>query len=408
MTANPRVDFYLLAGVVFAALNLLHLLLWAVGLYLPIGVHALVAAVFLALALWQMRPNALLAISLLVLFSLIPLLHPATGWDARSIWLFHGKRIYLDGSLYTLLDNYAPWTHNDYPVLGPAMSASIARSVGYWNEIAPRAAVGVALAPPLFFAAHTLRAWAAYAAWAVLVLLICWGQLLSGYMDALVAVNFSVALLSLAEIYRRGWEREAAFPVGPALALAASMAQLLFIKNEGVAIAGLLAGALVPVMVRRPRMVLVALLPWLLFALLWKLPITQAGITTDLVRDGGLLGRGWQRLQSFKEYGQILHYFNFLSFRSFAIVGLLLAALAIWPRRLGHIAPPLLAVMGYISVVFLVFLTTFQDLKWHLETAANRVLVAYDLGAATLLLYLAYRLLASAPASWRLRGDSGT
>ena len=33
--------------------------------------------------------------------------------------------------------------------------------------------------------------------------------------------------------------------------------------------------------------------------------------------------------------------------------------------------------------------------------------LAYDLGAATLLLYLVYRLLVSAPAGWQLRSDSG-
>jgi hypothetical protein len=407
MTANPRFDVYLVAGTMFAALNLLHMLLWAAGLYLPIGAHVLVAVPVLGIALWQRRLNALLVTGLLILFTLIPLLHPATEWDTRSIWLFHAKRIYLDGSLYALLDNYAPWTHNDYPVLGPAMSASIARSMGHWNEIAPRAAVGIALAPALFFAAYTLRSWAVYCIWVCLLLLTSWANLLSGYMDALVAANFSVALMSLAELYRRGWDREAAMPIGPGVALAVSMAQLLFLKNEGAVMAFLLSMALLPAMVRRPRLWLVAGLPWLLFALLWKLPVMQAGIVSDLLHGGGLVERGWQRLQSFQEYGLILHFFNVLSFRSFAIVGLLLATLAIWPRRLGHIAPPLAAVMGFVSVVFLVFLTTFQDLKWHLETAAERVLMAFDLGAATLLLYLAYRLLVSAPASWRLRSDSG-
>ena len=39
------------------------------------------------------------------------------SWDARSIWLFHAKRIFLENNLYAQLDNYAPWSHNDYPVI---------------------------------------------------------------------------------------------------------------------------------------------------------------------------------------------------------------------------------------------------------------------------------------------------
>ena len=50
----------------------------------------------------------------------------AEGWDLRSLYLFHAKRIFFDQSLYSVADNYAVFSHNDYPLLPHAFSASFA------------------------------------------------------------------------------------------------------------------------------------------------------------------------------------------------------------------------------------------------------------------------------------------
>ena len=46
------------------------------------------------------------------------------GWDARSIWLFHAKRIFYENSIFSIADNYASFSHNAYPTLAPAFAAS--------------------------------------------------------------------------------------------------------------------------------------------------------------------------------------------------------------------------------------------------------------------------------------------
>ncbi len=407
MSVNHKYGLCFIAGLVFAGLNLLHMLLWAVGLYLPIGVHALVAVGFLVVALQRRSLNAVFALALLFFFSMIPLLHPAYGWDTRSIWLFHAKRIFLDGSLYAQLDDYAAWTHNDYPSLVPAMSASIARSVGYWNEIAPRAAAGIALAPVLFWAAHFLRSWAAYAAWVAAALIICWAETLTGYMDSLVALNFSVALLAVLEIYRKGYSRETAVPVVPAVVLSVSMLQSLFLKNEGAVTSALLSLAMIPVLLRKPRLLASVAVPWVAFLALWKLPIMFAGVESDLFQGGQAIERGLQRLRSPAEYGQILQSFQILSFHFFAVFAALLAGLAVWTRRLAYLAPPLFAIGGYACCLFLVYITTYHELRWHLDTSADRVLLSFEMGVATMVLYLLYQGLTWAAARWGLRADSG-
>ncbi|MFP8777535.1 hypothetical protein [Hydrogenophaga sp. RWCD_12] len=407
MRAVPESDAYLMAGAVFTALNLLNMLLWAAGLYLPVWAWAAVLLLCLWPALRHQKLNGLIAVGLMVVFVTIPLLHPVTGWDARSIWLFHAKRIYLDGTLYAQLDNYAPYTHNEYPVLVPAIAASLARTMGYWNEIVPRASVAIALAPPLFFAAYLFRSLAGYCAWVSLMLLVCWGELLSGYMDSLVAIHFGLALVAVAEIYRRSADREAPAPTGPAVVLAASLLHLLFLKNEGSVLAGLLSLAVAPAFVRRPKLAWCVVLPWLVFALVWKLPVSHAAITSDLLRNGSLLERGIKRMQSFSEFGLILHFFRILSQEYFAMLAVALVIVAAGWRRLWFAIPSVLVVMGYAAVLFTVFLTTYFELKWHLETAADRVLIAFDLGAATMLLYLVMLGIGQLPGAWRLTTDSG-
>ena len=73
-----------------------------------------------------------------LLIILISLGTPTYEWDARSIWLFHGKRIFYDESIFSFADNYASFSHNGYPNLAPAFSSSLAMLVGYWNEIFPK------------------------------------------------------------------------------------------------------------------------------------------------------------------------------------------------------------------------------------------------------------------------------
>ena len=72
------------------------------------------------------------------LFLIICLGSPAINWDFRSIYLFHTKRIFFDSYIYSVADNYATFSHNDYPLLVPAFSSSFAFLLGYWNEIFPK------------------------------------------------------------------------------------------------------------------------------------------------------------------------------------------------------------------------------------------------------------------------------
>ena len=51
---------------------------------------------------------------------------PTIGWDARSIYLFHAKRIFFDQSIFSIADNYAAFSHNEYSSVAPAFASSLA------------------------------------------------------------------------------------------------------------------------------------------------------------------------------------------------------------------------------------------------------------------------------------------
>ena len=74
---------------------------------------------------------------------------PTFEWDPRSIWLFHAKRIFYDQSIFSVLDNYAAFSHNDYPALAPAFASSLAVLVGHWNEVFPKLSFLFMFLPPL-------------------------------------------------------------------------------------------------------------------------------------------------------------------------------------------------------------------------------------------------------------------
>ena len=92
--------------------------------------------------------NPFLKIFFLIII-IISLGTPTYEWDPRSIWLFHAKRIFYDNSIFSVVDNYAIFSHNDYPTLAPALAASLASLIGHWNEVFPKLSFSLMFLPPL-------------------------------------------------------------------------------------------------------------------------------------------------------------------------------------------------------------------------------------------------------------------
>lgn len=129
---------------------ILNYLVWAVAAPSQVVAVFIIACLLLLYLSVGSRIKTAWPIFLFILFGFAVTLGTETfHWDTRSIWLFHGKRIFTDGTLYATMDNYAAFSHNDYPALYPALSATAAKAVGVWNEVFPKSVVCFLYIPAL-------------------------------------------------------------------------------------------------------------------------------------------------------------------------------------------------------------------------------------------------------------------
>jgi hypothetical protein len=371
--SGERVYFAVAAGML--ATNLVNLAAWAAGFHVSALVPLLWAAVFFALVP-KPRAQTLVIAALFALFALIVLDAPVTDWDARSIWFFHAKRIFVDGSLYAQLDGYAGWSHNDYPTLVPALAASVARSFGYWNEILPRLAVLVALFPAFLVFGWLFADGALFAAWAAVTLYLSRAYLLTGYMDGILGLYCAAAVLLLAVVYAPAHDDSARSRLVPALWLLGLVtATLPLIKNEGLVAALITCLCLVPKMRRQPRLFVLPLLALAVYAVLWKIPVAQHGIRSDLFGPG-MVERGWGRLTDPSALALI-------AVSALKHSWLVLAVVAVeFVRRGSSRAGTLVAIVFvglYEAALIAVYLITPHELRWHLDTSADRTFSAVNL-----------------------------
>jgi hypothetical protein len=324
--------------------------------------------------------------------------HPWGLGDAIAIWNLRAAELWRTWKGDHGLAFAIPASHPDYPVLLPA---SVARLWAYAGREAPDAGFAIALA---FVLGGTLAL--AAAAWAVrgpaagavagcgLLGTAGW-HLVGAWQIADVPLAafllLALALLLVAEDDRVD-VRGATLLAGAALGCAA------WTKNEGlllalVVVATRLAADLVSkgrreTLRRIVRLAVGAAVP--LFALAAFRERVPAS-ANDLVA-GSLGGAALARMVEPGRLAAVLHGMldGFLALGwGAAVLLVLLLVLRPSPSRLARSAgfqALLLALLGYVAV----FLATPKPLAWHLETAANRLLL--HLWPSTVLLLVAYSL----------------
>ena len=158
-------------------------------------------------------------------------LYPAAGWDPRSIWFFHAKRIFYDQSIFSVSDNYAIFSHNEYPNLAPAFASSLALVVGHWNEVFPKLAFPLMFLPPMILMYSFLKS-TNYLIFLSIIFYTIGNYLFNGYADGLVAIYFgsSAFLIYLLFIVEDNFYRNRSFFY---LLTFCFFTTLTLIKNEG-------------------------------------------------------------------------------------------------------------------------------------------------------------------------------
>lgn len=322
---------------------------------------------------------------------------PLIAWDARSIWFFHAKMIYVAGAL----DSSAGWQDPSvafsfayYPALMPALAAEIVHVAGAWNEYLPKLCLFFILAPStawLFTFARRSLSFVLLALFPYSLSALLW----NGYMDGYLAFYFLIAMLLLGRYMRSSRP----FDLISGLSC---LCLLLYIKNEGALaiLAGLGSISLITLLRKVPYSMhrafslkskyyagaLISLLPFAIWEVqkqVWGLDNPYGiGVVESLARIYGRLSDGSYRLILQSAYVQIDGVLMLLGFSVLAAV--ILRA----PHGAMESLPALIATAIYCFALIVIYLLTPYELAWQLGTSIQRTMLPVSAGILTSSFYV--------------------
>ena len=314
-------------------------------------------------------------------------------WDARSMWAFHAKRIFLDNNLYAGFDKYMPELQNAYPLLPASLSATLAQIIGHWNEIFPKSTNILVLIPALFVQCSFLKNKKTILLWLMFVLLFSGRILVNGLMDGLVAMYFVANCLIIYNLFLEGHliygknsveinkNKITLFFTGIFCGIILSL-----VKNEGLVIVILLLMTTFFFKIYLKKKItkkdiifgILVLMP----VFIWKFLATYKGIYPTMI--GTNLSENLIGLNSFDRLilrlGEINNYklvFKYLLLNEKFIIALLIFFFCIYKNfqnnKLVYSFVITNALMYYILLYIVYFQTPF-DFFWHLGGSATRVM----------------------------------
>ena len=300
---------------------------------------------------------------------------PTFDWDPRSIWLFHAKRIFYDQSIFSVMDNYAGFSNNDYPNLAPAFASSLASLVGHWNEVFPKLSFALMFLPPLILTYVFLKD-TQYLIFLSIVFFTIGKYLFNGWADGLVAVYFclSAFLMYLLIVSNNNFFNKKILFYLIAFCF---FVTLTLIKNEGIALLFILFATtffikLYKGELRKDISKLVFLSISFLPIVLWKLFCYSNEIGSYKYYNANMLLNLLARLDDLNNYKLILY---FLLLNEKFLFSLLFFLISFWINRnkelLGFVS---IVAISYIFILLFLYLATPDDLYFHLNSSAARVI----------------------------------
>ena len=369
-----------LLGSAIILLNLLNMAAWSQHYFIHISLYVFLLLLITLSILKDKTDDKLLLY--IFLFALLWILtEPVKAWDARSIWFFHAKRIFVDNNLYAQLDNYAGWSHNDYPPLLPSLAASIAKSFGFWNEYLPRISVLLALLPILVILKWIFNNQLAFNLWVLGILITCKISLINGHMDALLAIYIATGCLLLSQIYLNTKNKsQYYFP------LILILSSLPLIKNEGLVATLIFMFLLMARINKETLYVILSILTLSIYLFFWKYHLILNSIHSDLFTSD-ILTKFTQRALNpedivliIKKVMKQLWFFLFIFF-----------AFLIKNKKIEKITLIFICfILAYLSAIFLVYMCSPYDLNWHLKSSIRRTMLPISVSILSMLIYLQF------------------
>jgi len=304
---------------------------------------------------------------------LISLGIPTFGWDARSIWLFHAKRIFFDQSIFSVSDHYADFSHNAYPSLAPAFSSALATVLGYWNEVIPKISFTLIFFPPLIFMYIFFKE-SKYIFFLFLVFFIIGKYLFNGWVDGLIAIYFSLCAFLMYFLFISENLKFKNKSIYYFIAFC-FFTTLTLIKNEGIVMLLILFFVTFCFKLHKGDIKKeIHKLFYLSFSfipiILWKYFCFIKG-TGTYYGDADIIANFISRIGYIENY-KLIAYFLFLNEKFLICMTFFLIALWI-NRNLELFSYVFLILFLYILVLFITFLSTPVDFYFQLDSAASRI-----------------------------------
>ena len=174
--------------IILSTIILNYILFLSSSLLILIKLNFILFVFFTFYYFYKYEKNKFLILFLLALI-IISLGTPTDSWDARSIWLFKAKEFFYDHSIISIKNNYAEFSHNNYPSIAPAFAAGLSTLIGHWNEIYPKTGLTLMFIPPLIIISRFFDN--NFFLISISIILFIIGKfLVNGELDGLVALYF--------------------------------------------------------------------------------------------------------------------------------------------------------------------------------------------------------------------------
>jgi len=312
---------------------------------------------------------------------------PTFEWDARSIWLFHAKRIFYDQSIFSIGDNYAAFSHNEYSSLAPAFASSLAFLVGHWNEVFPKLSFSLMFLPPLILTYAFLKD-TQYLIFLSIVFFTIGKFLFNGWTDGLVAIYFGLSAFLMYLLFfidTNFFKNRLLFY----LLAFCFFISLTLIKNEGIALLFILFATTFIIKLYKGQLgkdisKLVFLFISFLPVIFWKFFCYSKGIGDYYINTNILLNL-LPRLDDLNNY-KLISYFLFLNEKFLIALIFFLVAFWIKPNKELFSFVSIVVIM-YIFILFFFYLSTPYDFYWQLDSSAARVIKTLSFSLAFFGLY---------------------
>ncbi len=290
---------------------------------------------------------------------------PTDSWDARSIWLFKAKEFFYDHSLISVKNNYAEFSHNNYPSIAPAFTAGLSTLIGYWNEIYPKVGLTLMFIPTLMIISRFFNN--NFFLILISIIIFTIGKfLVNGELDGLVALYFVSSVIIIYNF--KNLKNNIFYQCLPLIFL---LIILSLLKTEGtILLLCSFIGSMITFYKRKIlcKNLIISFIVSIIPVLIWNYFCTSNNISSNYIFN---INDFNNRILYLKNYTLIFEYLLLNEKFLFGLIIFLVSIIYIKNKDIFVYVSSISLI--YILFLFIVYLSTPLDLEWHLNSA-NRII----------------------------------